>query len=102
VTEAIAQVRSIGDEVQRSTEAQRGDSHAMAAAVSAMSSRFQDIVQATRLQDNEQNRIKASVTVFDEATKSTVERARQIGQAVSALNERLEQLEEQLHAFRVS
>ena len=74
----------------------------MAAAVSAMSSRFQAIVQATRLQDNEQNRIKASVTVFDEATKSTVERARQIGQAVSALNERLEQLEEQLRAFRVS
>jgi methyl-accepting chemotaxis protein len=98
---AIAQVRSVGDDVRGSTEAQQVQSQAMTAAVRAMTNRFQAIGQAINAQTRERARIESSLGVFDDASKSTVEFAQQLGEVVRTLADRLDQLERELGTFRV-
>ncbi|HZU82517.1 MAG TPA: methyl-accepting chemotaxis protein [Polyangiaceae bacterium] len=96
---AIAQVRSVGDDVRTSIEAQQAHSQAMTAAVRAMTTRFQAIAQAIDAQNRERDRIEGSLNVFEGASKSSVEFARQLGDVVETLAERLDQLERELSAF---
>jgi methyl-accepting chemotaxis protein len=98
---AISKVRSVGTDVRTSTEAQQHDSRAMTAAVRAMTGRLQEIAQASEAQSRERNRIQGALGVFEGAAQGGVEHARQLGDVMLALGDRLEQLEKQLEAFRV-
>jgi methyl-accepting chemotaxis protein len=98
---AIGHVRAVGDEVRESTRAQQAQSEAMTSGVRAMTTRFQAIAESVEAQSQDRARIEACLTVFEGASRSSVERARQIGEVVDALSERLEQLERELGSFRV-
>jgi methyl-accepting chemotaxis protein len=101
IVTAIAQVRAVGDDARRATEAQQAHSREMTVAVRAMTSRFQAIGQAVDAQNRERDRIEGSLGVFEGASRSSVELARQLGDVVRTLANRLEQLERELGAFRV-
>jgi methyl-accepting chemotaxis protein len=98
---AITQLRSVGDDVRVSTEAQQAQSQAMTASVRAMTNRFQAISQAIDAQIRERDRIENSLGVFDDASKSTVDFAQQLGEVVRTLADRLDQLERELGTFRI-
>jgi methyl-accepting chemotaxis protein len=98
---AIDQVRAVGNEVRLSTREQQAQSEAMTSGVRAMTARFRAIAQSVEAQSHDRARIEACLTVFEVASRSSVERASQIGEVVDALSERLEQLERELGAFRV-
>lgn len=98
---SISQVRTVGEDVRSSTEAQQAHSQAMTAAVHAMTGRLQAITQAIDAQNQERDRIQGSLGVFEGASKSSVEFARQLGDVVKTLGDRLEQLERELAAFHV-
>jgi methyl-accepting chemotaxis protein len=97
---AMTRLRSVGEDVRSSNDAQQKDSRAMTAAVRAMTSRFQSIAQAIEAQNQERVRIQMALGVFDTAAKGGVESAQQIGEVVHTLRERLDQLERQLSGFR--
>jgi methyl-accepting chemotaxis protein len=97
---AIREVRSVGDEVRRSTEAQQANSQAMTSAVKVMTSRVQSIADSVEGQNRERAHMQRSLDVFEEASKSSVDRSSQIGDVVRTLSDRLEQLERQLRAFQ--
>jgi methyl-accepting chemotaxis protein len=101
MTIAMARLRSVGDDVRSSTESQQKDSRAMTAAVRAMTSRFHAIALAVEGQNLERARIQLALGVFENAAQGGVESARQIGDVVHTLRERLEELERQLSGFRV-
>jgi methyl-accepting chemotaxis protein len=98
---AIAQVRSVGEDVRSSTEAQQAQSQAMTAAVRAMTGRFHAIASAIEAQNLGRDRIEGSLGVFEGASRSSVEFARQLGDVVKTLGDRLKQLERALATFRV-
>jgi septation ring formation regulator EzrA len=98
---AIDKVRSVGEDVRTSIQAQQKDSRIMTAAVRAMTSRLRAIAEAIEAQNRERNRIEGALGVFEGAAQASVERARQLGEVVRTLSERLEQLERQLGDFRV-
>ena len=98
---AILQLRSVGDNVRQSTEAQQAQSKEMTASVRAMTNRFQAIGQAIDAQIRERDRIENSLGVFDDASKITVEFAQKLGGVVKTLADRLDQLERELGTFRI-
>ena len=73
----------------------------MTSSVRTMTNRFKAIAESVEAQGKDRGRIEGSLSVFEDASRSSVERARQLGQVVDALRERLDQLERELGAFRV-
>jgi methyl-accepting chemotaxis protein len=101
MSEAIERVRAVGVEVRESTRAQQTQSQTMTSSVRTMTNRFKAIAESVEAQGKDRGRIEGSLSVFEDASRSSVERARQLGQVVDALRERLDQLERELGAFRV-
>ena len=101
MSQAFSKVRLLGEDVRKSTEAQQTESRAMSAAVRTMTSRFQSIAEAIEAQNQERDRIQSALRVFEGAAAGNVERASEIGDVVRTLRERLEQLNQELKAFRV-
>jgi len=101
MSEAIECVRAVGVEVRDSTRAQQMQSETMTSSVRTMTNRFKAIAESVEAQGKDRGRIEGSLSVFEDASRSSVERARQLGQVVDALRERLDQLERELGAFRV-
>jgi methyl-accepting chemotaxis protein len=98
---AIAKVRSVGDDVRTSTQAQQRDSRSMTAAVRAMTSRLQSIAESSEAQGLQRNRIQGALGIFEGAAQGSVEHARQLGAVMHTLSDRLDQLQKHLGAFRV-
>ena len=101
MSQAFSKVRLLGEDVRKSTEAQQAESRAMSAAVRTMTSRFQIIAEAIQAQNQERDRIQIALRVFEGTAVGNVERASQVGDVVRTLRERLEQLNQELKAFRV-
>jgi methyl-accepting chemotaxis protein len=102
VAQALDEVRSVCADVRTATIAQRKDSRTITTAVQAMTGRLQTIAHASEVQSQERNRIEKALSVFEGAAQGNVEHARQLGDVMSRLADRLEQLQDQLSTFRVA
>jgi methyl-accepting chemotaxis protein len=102
VARALDEVRTVCADVQSATEAQRRDSRTITLAAKAMTSRLQAIAHASDVQSRERNRIERALDIFEGAAQGNVENARQLGDVMRRLANRLEQLQTQLAAFRVA
>lgn len=67
-----------------------------------MTNRLTAIAAASQAQGDERARIQSSLNTFEGASRTSVERARQLGDVVAHLSTRLEQLEAQLRSFRLA
>jgi methyl-accepting chemotaxis protein len=101
VAHALDDARSVCSDVRTATEAQRRDSRTITAAVKVMSNRLQAIARASEGQAHERTRIEGALGVFEGAAAGNAENARQLGEVMGRLADRLEQLQEQLSTFRV-
>jgi twitching motility protein PilJ len=99
--EAIERVRTVGAEVRDSTRAQQTQSETMTSSVRSMTNRFKAIAESVEAQGQDRGRIEGSLAVFEGASRGSVERAKELGQVVDALSERLDRLERELGAFQV-
>jgi methyl-accepting chemotaxis protein len=102
VAQALDEVRSVCTDVRTATIAQRKDSRTITTAVQAMTGRLQTIAHASEVQSRERNQIEKALSVFEGAAQGNVEHARQLGDVMSRLADRLEQLQDQLSTFRVA
>jgi septation ring formation regulator EzrA len=102
VARALDEVRTVCADVQSATEAQRRDSRTITLAAKAMTSRLQAVAHASDVQSRERNRIERALDIFEGAAQGNVENARQLGDVMRRLANRLEQLQTQLAAFRVA
>jgi methyl-accepting chemotaxis protein len=101
VAHALDDARSVCSDVRTATEAQRRDSRTITAAVKVMTNRLQAIARASEGQAHERTRIEGALGVFEGAAAGNAENARQLGEVMGRLADRLEQLQEQLSTFRV-
>ena len=101
ITKAVENMRVLGHEVKRSTREQSKGSHLIAEAIEKITNMISQILGSTKEQSQGSDRITQALLVFKETADKNVKQAGELNQAVNTLSSRSQQLEHEVHRFKV-
>jgi methyl-accepting chemotaxis protein len=99
IAQATEKIRALGQQVKGSTEEQRNGSKLITRAMEKVMSMIEHILASTREQATQSERIRRALESFREVTVENARRADELGETVTSLSQRSNQLEREINRF---
>jgi methyl-accepting chemotaxis protein len=100
IAKSVGNIRLLGGQVRRSTDEQRRGSRLITESVTEVAAMIDQIAEATKSQAKSNATIEHALHVFRDVTDETTRRAEAINAMVATLSERSEHLEQEIDRFK--